>query len=225
MDGVVLKGVSPKIDRDMYIPKDFLQTDENEIRSYLNKYSFGILISNIDNVPYATHLPFTWENTRNGLVINSHLAKANPHADHLNSADALFIIQGPHTYISVRNYSSSRNVPTWNYIAMHLYGKVELIRNAEMLNKHLDDLLQKHEPHAALQWDHTDENYKREMLKRIVSFQLKVERVECKAKLSQNRNEAEQKSIIADLLNTSDTAKKEIANYMIMNLRRDQKDG
>lgn len=84
----------------MYIPKHFEQTNEKEILYYLNKYPFGILITNIYNFPYATHLPFTFQKTLNGYVLNSHLAKENLHSQHLDGVDALFIIQGPHTYIS-----------------------------------------------------------------------------------------------------------------------------
>ena len=208
----------------MYIPKDFSQTDEKEILFYLNKYPFGIFISNIDNIPYATHLPFTFQKTQDRLIIHSHLAKANPHSEHLNGTSALFIVQGPHTYISIKNYPSSQNIPTWNYIAVHLYGKTELIFDPEIVRQYLDELLEKHEKDALQQWWDADEKYKAGMLSRIVSFRLRVEKLECKEKLSQNRNKLEQKNIIGSLLKTRDTNKKEIAKYMIMNLKNHSND-
>lgn len=207
----------------MYIPKEFSQKDEKTIQFYLNKYPFGILVSCIDRIPFATHLPFAYTKTRQGLIINSHLARTNPHADHLNNVDALFIVQGPHTYISTGNYPTPTNVPTWNYIAVHLSGKVDVISSAKTILQNLDNLLAKHEKNALLQWRNADESYREGMLKRIVSFRLKVEKVECMEKLSQNRNKTEQERIMSGLAKSGDSGKMEIANYMARRLRGLQK--
>jgi len=111
----------------MYTPKHFQLTDNQEAISFMQKYSFATIVTNIDGVPEATHLPFIIEQRGDALVLISHFAKANPQSVAVFKETSLVIFTEPHAYISPSNYEKETNVPTWNYLAVHAYGKASLI--------------------------------------------------------------------------------------------------
>src|SRR4051812_48564882 len=115
----------------MYIPSFNSFTDKKEIITFMQRYSFASIVTVVDGMPVATHLPFLVKEENDKLILQSHFAKANPQAKSITDAVSLVIFTEPHAYISPSNYEKETNVPTWNYIAVHAYGKATLLESVE----------------------------------------------------------------------------------------------
>ena len=109
----------------MYIPKLFAQQNETEIVQFIEHNNFGILINQVDQRPWATHIPFIYSKSQKGKhQITGHISKANKQWESFeNEEEVLVVFSGPHAYISSSWYDHE-NVPTWNYTAVHVYGKI-----------------------------------------------------------------------------------------------------
>src|SRR4051794_26871215 len=122
----------------MYIPKYFIETDEEKLLAFMREFNFATLITSKNNSPTATHLPFIIEKRAEKVYLLAHLAKANLHWQQFENDEILVIFQAPHTYISPLLYEKPENVPTWNYIAVHAYGRAKLfppVENLALLEK------------------------------------------------------------------------------------------
>src|SRR5476649_2341956 len=97
----------------------------------MRKYSFGTIFTSVNNLPVAIHLPFLVDERDDQIIISSHFAKANPQALDVDDHTNLVIFTEPHAYISPKNYPKEAEVPTWNYIAVHAYGKARLLQGEE----------------------------------------------------------------------------------------------
>lgn len=185
----------------MYIPKHFENKDTKAIEDFIVKNSFAILTSIVDGKPWATHIPLELEIVDGGKwQLHGHLSKANPQAKSLRDGmDVLAIFNGPHAYVSSGWYGHA-NVPTWNYIAVHLSGKVsintddELLEHLTKLTRHYESTMEKPQDVTAMPHDMV-----RSQMNGIVGFTVEVEEISGKWKLSQNRNEADFKNVIAEL--------------------------
>lgn len=173
---------------------------------------FAILISSnnastTNDGPFATHLPVVIRDNGDNVTIRGHVAKANPHWRYLQEQPhCLMIFHGPHAYVSPTNYATRENVPTWNYGAVHVYGKARTFSEpAELLNI-LHDLIPTFEAAYAEQWASLSEPYRVRMLSHIVGFEIEVAKLEAKFKLSQNRTRDEQQKVIDSLSHSTDTA-------------------
>lgn len=124
----------------MYIHPLNKWEDEPEIVDFIRKNAFATLISQVDGKPFATHLPFVLGKSNSGEpVLSGHLAKANQQWKSISeNEDVLVIFQGPNAYISSSWYNHE-NVPTWNYLAVHISGKIRLIEGEELMD-HLKSL-------------------------------------------------------------------------------------
>ncbi|MBW4889690.1 FMN-binding negative transcriptional regulator [Mucilaginibacter sp. HMF5004] len=198
----------------MYIPKHFQNTDNASILEFIRKYSFGTLITSQDNIPVATHLPFLVEERDGELILVSHLAKANPQEKQLPAGEALVIFTEPHAYISPKHYEKEQSVPTWNYIAVHAYGKATIIEAEDELLAMMEKMITQYDTAYLNQWNNLPAEFKTRMFKGIVAFEIKVTSLQAKNKLSQNRSETERKSIIESFEKSDDTNEVEIAKYM-----------
>lgn len=201
----------------MYIPKLNQMTDRTEIIDFIRKYSFGTIISIIDGKPVATHLPFLIEEREEKLILKSHFAKANPQAFGLENP--LVIFSEPHAYISPSNYEKEQNVPTWNYLAVHLYGTATLIHEYDKVVALLDETILNYEAAFKAQYEKLPATYKDGLIKGIVAFEIEVTEIQAKKKLSQNKTENERKNIIDSLSRSSDSAEKSIADYMKISIK------
>ena len=185
----------------MYVPKEFSPEDRSEIYDFLKNNPFGTLISNSENLePVATHLPFLTRTTSDDIVLEGHLARNNKHAELLRDGKtALIIFHGPHAYISSSVYGH-QNVPTWNYQAVHVYGVISLMNEAELI-RHLEEMVEHHESGREHQLDYASlpEELLTAYRKDILGFRITSYRIEAAFKLSQNRNESDFKRIIDDL--------------------------
>ena len=192
----------------MYIPKHFREDDLNTLHNLIREYSFATLITQHEDTPFASHLPFILDAQRgqNGTLL-AHMARANPQwHDFVSEQEVLVIFQGPHAYISPSWYEVELSVPTWNYAVVHAYGIPRLIKDDEELFELLQILIKTHEAQFENQWPfQLPDDYLQKMIRGIVGFEIEITRLEGKFKLSQNRTESERENVIASLQQSSDT--------------------
>jgi transcriptional regulator len=144
----------------------------------------------------------------------SHMAKANPQWKLLEGHQPLLIFQEPHAYISPTHYEKEENVPTWNYIAVHIYGTVELLLESKQAIGVLEKTIAVFEKGFQGQWENLDEGYKNRLLNGIVAFRIKIQKFEAKEKLSQNKTAEERQKISAGLLDTLDSSAQQLGEIM-----------
>ena len=203
----------------MYIPKPYLMTDKEEILNFIRTYSFGTIITVKDNFQTATHLPFVVTETENEIILTSHFARANAQWTQIEENNVLVIFIEPHAYISPKHYDREMNVPTWNYVAIHIYGKGKIITEQDKSFTVLDTMINNFEKEFNTQWNKLPIDYKIKMLNGIVTFQINVTDIQAKKKLSQNKKETERQKIISALEKSNDDNEKTIAELMKQNER------
>lgn len=200
----------------MYIPKQYQLTDEQRIRQIINEYSFATVVSLHQGVPTATHLPLYL--SEDGKFIYGHFARANTQWKDILDQQVLAIFNGPHSYISSSWYETKDSVPTWNYVAVHVKGFIELMEDEEEIRLSLHHLIDKYEvPNSSYNVNAVDPKYMNGLLKGIVPFKIRISSVEATAKLSQGHSKERQKLVIGELLKRNDSFDKEIAKLMTEN--------
>ncbi|OCX53986.1 transcriptional regulator [Mucilaginibacter sp. PPCGB 2223] len=198
----------------MYIPKHFENSDTKEILRFIQKYSFGTIVTAQNNVPFATHMPFAIEMEGDDIVLTTHIAKNNPQAEQLLNNEVMVIFSEPHAYVSPKHYEKEQSVPTWNYMAVHAYGRATIIDDADTALALLEKMIRQYDLGYLKQWDGLPMEYKTKMLKGIVVFGIRVTSLQAKNKLSQNRSETERRNIIEALEKSADGNEVAIAKYM-----------
>lgn len=199
----------------MYIPEHFRLQHEGDALQFMHANPFAILISTMDDEPFATHLPLHVQAESERVVLRGHVAKANPHWRYLEQhSQCLTIFHGPHAYISPTNYTAYESVPTWNYAAVHVYGSARLFSAEQDTHAMLDELIKTFEPSYRLQWESLGEKYRENMLRQIVGFEIAVTKIEGKFKLSQNRTREDQATVISSLEPSEDSAISGVARLM-----------
>ncbi len=199
----------------MYIPEFNRVREHADTIAFVQANPFAILVSPSEGGPFASHIPILVREVDNQMVLHGHLAKANPHGALLqNDQESLAIFHGPHAYISPRLYESRESVPTWNYAAVHVYGRTRAISAPEHLMDEVSDIIHRFDPDYFKQWTGLTDKFRDGMLKHIVGFEMVATRIEAKFKISQNRSKADQAAIIASLGESTDSAAVEIAKLM-----------
>ena len=164
---------------------------------FIQEHSFGLLISYDGTAPVATHLPFVVQKKGQATYLVSHMALANSQWQHLFAEEVLCVFSGPHGYISPSWYEEWPNVPTWNYVAVHAYGRAEKVPSDEVRSI-LSDMIAAYDPTSPLS-PHLGEDFYEKMVHGIMPFYVKVERLEGKAKLSQNKSRTVQEKVLVAL--------------------------
>jgi transcriptional regulator len=202
----------------MYIPDLYKNEDKEAIRTFLKANAFGILINQTNGKLCATHIPLELDNNRNGeQVLMGHISKENPQWTAFESDDqVLAVFTGPHAYISSSWYDHE-NVPTWNYSAVHVYGKIKIIEGNAVIDS-LTKLVDKYEQNSKCPVRVADLSKKTMMQARgIVAFEIKIEEIQAQTKMSQNRDDKNYSNIISELEKTespqSMAVAKEMAKY------------
>ncbi len=199
----------------MYIPEFNREEDRATILAFMRANPFAILVSNVDGIPFATHLPLLIEEAGDQIVVQGHMAKANAHWKSMKEGEeSLIIFHGPHAYISPSLYENRESVPTWNYAAVHVYGEPTLFTDEESLRATLHRMIDTFESSYMAQWSGLSEQYQSRMMKHIVGFNIKVKRLEGKFKLSQNRTKGEQSRVIQALNQSKDSNISGVAQLM-----------
>jgi transcriptional regulator len=191
----------------MYIPEFNRVRDQAVALGFMKENPFAILISTAETGPFATHVPVLVREAEEQVVLRGHVAKANPHWQWMKpEQDCLVIFHGAHAYISPSLYESRESVPTWNYAAVHVYGKARLVFEPEPLLDILHDSIEMFDASYQEQWSSLPEEYRARMLNHIVGFEIVAERLEGKFKLSQNRTKTEQARVTDALSSSPDSA-------------------
>lgn len=198
----------------MYTPKFNQLTDRAILLEAMQRYSFAILFGGADGAATATHLPLMVKDEGPHGLIEGHFARANKHWQVLAGREVLVVFPGPHSYVSPANYVEELSVPTWNYIAVHAYGKLSPIEDEAAKESLVEGLIAIHEPRYAEQWRAFPPGYRRTMLAGIMGFRIPIERIEGKFKLSQNRKEQERANVrTTEAAGSSD--ERELAAWMV----------
>lgn len=200
----------------MYTPKYNQITNIDEAVSFMQRYSFATIVTVAHGQLTATHLPFVIEQRDGNIVLISHFAKANHQAIDIFECTPLVIFTEPHAYISPTHYEKDQNVPTWNYIAVHACGKATLISNAALV---LKKTIKCYEAGYLEKWDSFPDEYKTKMMNGIVAFEILVDDLQGKSKLSQNRSITEQENIVKAFTASADQNERDIADYMLRGLK------
>ncbi len=184
----------------MYVPKYYKVSDLEQIKEFIQHNSFATIVSIRKGKPIAAHIPVLLKKIENDYYLTGHLAYGNPLWKTFEEVqDILVIFNGPHAYISSSWYEHE-NVPTWNYQAVHVYGKASLIEGIA-LEQDLTSLLEKYESFREnpVLWDKLSPELLQQEMKGIKGFKIKVEEVQAAYKLSQNRNASDYANIIKEL--------------------------
>jgi transcriptional regulator len=208
----------------MYNPPAFREDRPEVLHGIMRAARLALLVSAAADggAPEATHLPLVLETAEGPHgTLYGHVAKANPHWKALAAgAPARAIFPGPEAYVSPSLYPSKqehgRVVPTWNYIAVHAIGPVEVIEDAQRLHALVSRLTERHEAPRAAPWavDDAPEPFVAGQLKGIVGIALRIETLIGKRKLSQNRAEADRAGVLAGLTASEDPADRAVAEAM-----------
>lgn len=174
----------------MYIPPQFKNDNLENIYEFVEKNGFGILINHSDNKLLATHIPLMLgEDAAGNGVLLGHISRGNPQWKNFGENDAVLVIfQGAHSYISSSWYDHE-NVPTWNYIAVHIYGRIKVVAGERLLTS-LTKLVDKYEKSSEnpVSVGAMSEKMLQKDLKGIVGFEITIDEIQSAAKLSQNRD-------------------------------------
>lgn len=193
-----------------------------EVVNFIKHNSFGILFSQNEQELQATHLPFLIDDNKgdNGVLIG-HMAKPNSHWKHFQDEEVLVVFPGPHAYISASWYNEPNTVTTWNYVAVHVYGTVKIIDEKERLVDTLKKTVEFYESSMpnpiTIDFNHTTIEG---LMNGLVGFEIIINKIEGKQKLSQNHSIARQEKVINALKANKQYNSVEIAKMMEQNLKR-----
>ena len=206
----------------MYTPKAFEVTDLPMLHAAMKESELATLVTITTNGLLATHLPLLLDETRGEYgTLTGHVSRANVQWRETDpNAEALIIFLGLDSYISPNWYpakqETGRVVPTWNYAAIHAYGRITFIEDPEWLRTMVTDLTKKHEASFPAPWQVTDAPavYIDSQLKAIVGFEFQIVRLEGKQKFNQNRSVEDRLGVIQGLRELEDERKTSVAELM-----------
>ena len=201
----------------MYTPPGFEVNDREKLHEFMEHNSFATLISSNEHEPFASHLPLLIERNKGTQgILTGHFARANPHWKVANGRRVLTIFHGPHAYISPGWVQSASMVPTWNYVTVHAYGVVRIIEDGVRLREILQRMVTRYESGRDQPWsmDFAEDGFIDKLAAAIVGFEIEIDRLEGKWKLSQNHPAERREQIISGLLATQRTEESQIARLM-----------
>ncbi len=198
--------------------------DREEIFDFIHHNSFAILITNNNNKLNATHIPILLKSDegKNGFLYG-HVAKANRQTDDI-SGEVLVIFSGAHKYISPAWYETDQAVPTWSYLSVHVYGKMEILEDRESKIEIVKDAVKYFEDSSSsYKVEDLKEKYFEGLIKGITAFKIEITDIQGKKKISQNHPEERQKRVISELEKFGDEDSEDIVRRMKNNLKADSK--
>ena len=201
----------------MYIPELYKNENPEDIRNFLKSNSFGILINQTEGKLWGTHIPLELDTNSEGKeVLFGHISKENPQWKGFEKGtEVLAIFSGPHSYISSSWYDHE-NVPTWNYLAVHVYGTIKIMEGGELLES-LKELTNKYEAHSEkpVTVEGMSKSYLEKEMRGIVGVSIKITSVEASFKLSQNRDDKNHAEIVSQLKKRGDASSENVAQEML----------
>lgn len=202
----------------MYTPTAFRESRLEVLHELIRRHSFGTLVSRVEGELFATHLPFLLdpEHGPHGTLC-AHMARANPHWQAFaEDPEVMVLFQGPHAYVSPTWYATPVAVPTWNYAAVHAYGRATLIDDPKALRSLVDETVDEYESGYDSPWSTKalDETFTTKLLENIVGFEIPIDRLKGKLKFNQNRSAADREGVIAALTRQGDPQSLDVAEFM-----------
>ncbi|GGI53436.1 FMN-binding negative transcriptional regulator [Oxalicibacterium solurbis] len=198
----------------MYLPPHFAQTDIEASYRLIEESPLGILITQSSGGIEANHLPFLLDRTQESVRLLCHVARANPVWQQMQSdVDCLVIFQGASTYISPSLYPSKndthRVVPTYNYAAVHITGKIIVHDDMKWLRAQAGRLTQQLETSREVPWKMggAPHDFINEQLARIVGLEIRIAGLQAKWKMSQNRSDVDRQGVVTGLQSGDDQSK------------------
>ncbi len=206
----------------MYVPEHFKEADLTRLDWLFLHDAFGTLVSTVEGVPFASHLPVLYRREGREVTVTGHWARPNPQWRAIEEQRVLLIIHGPHTYISPRWYTEPRrHVPTWNYAVAHIYGKVRLVTDHAALERIVATLAEKYEGRDCDAWTLAGSDpANRAMLRGIVGFELAADEIQLKFKLNQNHPRGNIEGAIAGLSSVPADDARDVMHLMQETLER-----
>ena len=202
----------------MYRPRLFKMDDPAALHRLMREESFALLVTAPGGVPVASHIPLFLDTVGDGPDrLLGHVAKANPQWREFDGeTEAMAMFWGPHAYVSPGWYESRKMVPTWNYVTVHAYGKPRIMPDPADARAVLQRLVATYESEASGPWsmDRLPDSYVEKQLKGIVAFEMPIDRLEGKFKLSQEKSEADRAGAIRGLEGSDDPGAREVARLM-----------
>lgn len=214
----------------MYIPPANAERDRETLFGFIAAHPFGALVSvNASGAIVATHMP--WVVHKDGGthgILEGHIARANREHGSFDAEawiSGLVLFTGADAYVSPSWYPSKAEhgkvVPTWNYVAVHVYGRFRFVTDESFLPRHLNELVTRHEGHRPTPWHVTDapEEYIKGQMRGIVGVELEIERIEGKWKMSQNRSAVDVDGVIDGLRQSTADNDRAVAEIVAMRKR------
>jgi transcriptional regulator len=190
----------------MYVPAHFAEQRPDVLHEFIRTHPFCTVITNTPAGIAASHVPLVLHHEADGPGLRGHFSRANPQARAADPvSEVLAIFHGPEAYISPSWYptkqESGRVVPTWNFIVVHVQGRLRFMDDRTFLESHLRELTKMHEGARPVPWTLEDApaDYLDSAMKGIVAFEIAIHRIEGKWKLSQNRSAADRAGVVEGL--------------------------
>jgi transcriptional regulator len=199
----------------VYVPAAFAETDPAKLHEFMRRHSLAVLTSHGGDGLVASHLPLLFDADA-GLYghLLGHMARANPQWRGVRG-EVMAVFSGPHAYVSPSWYEEPGTVPTWNYVAVHVYGTFHVVEDREGLLDIVRRLVLTYESPRSEPWsfDESEPQIDR-MLKAIVGFRIEVTRLEGKWKLNQNHPEERRRRVVRALSAQPDADSQAIAELI-----------
>jgi transcriptional regulator len=195
----------------MYSPPYNQIEKRAELLEFMRANNFALLVTGTGGTLHGSHLPVMAQEKGGALVLDMHMAKNNPQWKEFFDDEVMVVFFGPHGYISPRWYEDRERVPTWNYAAVHAYGRPALIEERKAKHASQRRLVAAMDPQWLPKFDALREEYVSDMLDGIVNFEIAVTRIETRWKLSQNRGRGEQELIVEALERSGSALDAELA--------------
>lgn len=205
----------------MYTPVSFAETDIEKLHAFIERHSFAALVTHDARQSVASHLPLLLERNAQpyGRLIG-HVARANSQWEHADGQPALVIFSGPHAYISPSWYEAANVVPTWNYVAVHVYGTMRLEHRHERLLEIVERFVEVYEAGMRQPWtvDSAEPVFIHKLVDATVGFTIDIEQIEGKWKLNQNHDATRRTKVIRALQEVGGENRERIAELMSQTL-------
>jgi len=200
----------------MYVNPHFIERELPVMHDTIEAVRFGLLVICADG-PLAAHIPFVLHREEGAYgTLVAHVAGNDPLARHLGDGhETLAIFSAPRAYVSPQ-WCPSGGLPTYNYLAVHAYGRPRVLKDRDALLSHLGELVDVHEERFPSPWSlaSASEDYVAGLLSHIVAFELEIEMIQGKRKLSQNRAAEDREGIIRGLRERAGDDDRAIADAM-----------
>lgn len=205
----------------MYLPASFHETDPDVLARLIQEESFATLVSLHEGELFGSHVPLLLEGeiSSHGELkgkLVGHVARANPQWRTAGGEKVLAIFHGPHAYVSPTWYGGGEAVPTWNSITVHVTGRLRILEEPARVEGILRRMVDVYETGRSPKWsmEEAGGEYLAKLMGGITAFEIEIERVEGKFKLSQNQTDARREGVRRALAGSAREMEREVAAWM-----------